>query len=40
MKFEDVIEEVCNDKRTKKIPILFIVQIVTVIMDSFRLEKR
>lgn len=39
MSFDDVIEEVCKDKRTHCIPALYIVQIVAVVFDLFRLEK-
>ena len=38
MKFEDLIEIVCKDERTKKIPILYIVQIVSVIVDRLESE--
>lgn len=38
--FEDVIEIVCQDERTKSIPILYIVQVIIVVMESFRMEKK
>jgi len=40
MDFEDVIEKVCSDKRTRNVPILYIAQIITVIVDLFRLEAK
>ena len=40
MKFEDLIEKVCKDKRTYNIPILYVTQILMVITDLFRLEKK
>jgi hypothetical protein len=40
MNFDDVIEKVCRDKRTKNIPILFVTQILIVILDLFRLEEK
>lgn len=38
--FDDVIENICKDKRTHSIPILYVVQVVIVVMDLFRLEDR
>ena len=38
--FDDVIEDICKDKRTHSIPILFVVQVVIVVMDLFRLEDK
>ena len=38
--FDDVIENICKDKRTHSIPILFIVQVVVVVMDLYRLESK
>lgn len=40
MSFEDVLEKICRDKRTHSIPALFIVQIVAVVFDSFKLENK
>lgn len=39
MEFDDVLEKICTDNRTHSIPILYIVQILIVILDSFRLEE-
>ena len=38
--FEDIIEVICEDERTYSIPILYIVQVIIVVMESFRLEKK
>ena len=38
--FDDVIENICKDKRTHSIPILYVVQVVIVVMDLFRLEDK
>lgn len=40
MDFETAIEIVCKDKRTYKVPVLYIVQILTVVLDLFRLEAK
>ena len=39
-KFEDIIETICKDKRTHSIPILYVVQVVVVVTDLFRLESK
>ena len=39
-KFEDIIETICKDKRTHPIPILYVVQVVIVVTDLFRLESK
>ena len=38
--FEDIIETVCKDDRTHSIPILYVVQVIVVVTDLFRLENR
>lgn len=38
--FDDVIENICEDKRTHSIPILYVVQVVIVVMDLFKLEDK
>jgi hypothetical protein len=38
--FDDVIETVCMDSRTHSIPILYVVQVVMVVTDLFRLENK
>ena len=38
--FEDIIESICKDKRTHSIPILYVVQVVVVVTDLFRLENK
>ena len=40
MGFDEVIEIVCEDERTFSVPVLFIVQVVSVMMDLFRLENK
>ena len=38
--FEDIIETICKDKRIHPIPILYVVQVVVVVTDLFRLENK
>lgn len=40
MDFETLMEVVMNDERSRKVPILFIVQILTVVDDKFRYLER
>ena len=40
MDFEKVLEKICQDRRTYKVPVLYIVQILTVVLDLFRLEEK
>lgn len=40
MDFKVLVEKVSNDKRTHKIPILYIVQTLIVVLDLFRLEEK
>ena len=40
MNYDEVLEIVSNDKRTHRIPILYIVQILIVVLDYFGLEKK
>lgn len=36
MDFETLLETVCNDDKSKKVPILFVIQILTIVDDHFR----
>jgi hypothetical protein len=40
MGFEDLVELICEDERTYSIPILYITQLLIVILDLFRLERK
>ena len=40
MGFDEVIEIISEDERTFSVPVLFIVQVVSVMMDLFRLENK
>lgn len=40
MEFEEILELISEDKRTYSIPILYIAQLIIVVTDLFRLEKR
>ena len=40
MDFETLLEVVTNDERSRKVPILFIIQILTVVDDKFRYLER
>ena len=40
MEFEDILEIIVEDDRTHSIPVLFVVQVLMVILEKFRLEKK
>ena len=40
MDFETLMEVVCNDERSRKVPILFIIQILTIVDDKFKYLER
>lgn len=40
MDFETLLEVVTSDERSKKVPILFIIQILTVVDDRFKYLER
>ena len=40
MEFEDILELIVEDDRTHAVPVLYIVQVLMVILEKFRLEKR
>ena len=40
MDFERLLEGVCNDEKSHKVPILFIIQILDVVDDHFRYLER
>lgn len=40
MDFETLLEVVTNDERSRKVPILFIIQILTVVDDKFKYLER
>ena len=40
MDFETLLEVVCNDDRSKKVPILFVIQVLTIVDDRFKYLER
>ena len=40
MNFEDLLEVVCNDEKSHKVPILFVIQILSIVDDHFRYIER
>ena len=40
MKFDDAIEMIYQDERVRPIPVLYVVQILAIIFDLFRLEEK
>lgn len=40
MDFETLLETVCNDERSRKVPILFIIQILGIVDDRFKYIER
>lgn len=40
MNFDDLLEVVCNDEKAKKVPILFVIQILSIVDDHFRYLER
>ena len=40
MDFETLLEVVTSDEKSRKVPILFIVQILTIVDDHFRYLER
>ena len=40
MDFETLLEVICNDERSKKVPILFVIQVLTIVDDRFKYLER
>jgi hypothetical protein len=40
MDFETLLEVICNDERSKKVPILFVIQILSIVDDRFQYLER
>lgn len=40
MDFETLLEVVCSDEKSKKVPILFVIQILSIVDDHFHYAER